>query len=161
MLIASAYQHGRSSVLLLCLRFVAAVPLLHILLVFIFSPLSSRFPHTLRPICTASNLHRVALTAGVTGLTKLFQRNKSLKENAGYLAHTVGAMALMVLASWIGLVGWWVTPTPVIATIDCVRLGTIVGGRRDRYVCCLGYAASVPDSSPAKTRCCHSSHTFS
>lgn len=64
------------------------------------------------PNCAASDVTRVAAVAGCAGLvsqfalTKILRKTK-LREIAAYTAHTIVAMALMLLVSGIGVVGWW------------------------------------------------------
>jgi len=95
------------------------------------------------PVCTAGNVHQVALVAGCTGLvcqlvlSKLLGTRKSslLKGKAGYTAHTIVALALMVLVSVIGIAGWWCQPLPttpfgrLLAPVESCRwLAAVITG---------------------------------
>lgn len=83
---------------------------------------ASKFLFTL-PTCTASNVHQIACVAGSVGLGAqillylLFRRSKDevRRKNAGYTAHSIVALGLMLLVSWIGVVGW-LTLLPASAT---------------------------------------------
>ena len=74
---------------------------------------------TLLPTCSAANVNTLAATAGCVGLLSqlaiynIFRRSKDavISRNAGHTAHTIVALALMVLVSSIGLVGWFSNPT--------------------------------------------------
>lgn len=78
------------------------------------SSLTSSASSWLLPTCSAENVGTVAITSGVTGLlsqlllTKLLEKFASTtKDKASYTAHTIIAMALMILVSSIGVGGWW------------------------------------------------------
>lgn len=65
------------------------------------------------PTCTDAAVTSVAIRAGIVGLlsqlilTFIFSRIRYLKKSAAYTAHTVIAMALMVVVSTMGVMGWW------------------------------------------------------
>jgi TLC domain len=73
------------------------------------------------PTCDVRNVYRLAGIFGMAGLvsqlglTKLLERSERTRKNAGYTAHTMVALVLMILVSWVGVVGWCWTAMPSTA----------------------------------------------
>lgn len=95
------------------------------------------------PVCAhASSVLQVATISGCIGLAAQFFlygifRNSNdpiRKQNAGYTSHSIVALALMILVSWIGVIGW------------CTRLPTSAAAG------VVGAAASTGAASPAIRR---------
>jgi hypothetical protein len=79
---------------------------------------NSKLSSTL-PACPTGGVLKLAVTAGCVGLgtqiilTALFSKSKkhpTLQKNPGYTAHTVVAFILMVLVSYIGIIGYYFDP---------------------------------------------------
>lgn len=78
------------------------------------------------PTCPTENVFKLATTAGCLGLgaqlflTALFSKSKShptLQQNPGYTAHTIVAFFLMVLVSYVGMIGYYFNTTTASSTV--------------------------------------------